>query len=143
MRIALLTLGLLEDWRSHLGLDLHSVLIVLATAVVTMEKLTRQEFDTPLHDIRCDMPPELLTRCYVSSIAVAAGLNRETARRKVRQLIDDGVLIADARGSIRLSTDYTRKVNTSDMLRRHLLSFVRSANGLLKDDVIELHAGEQ
>jgi DNA-binding transcriptional ArsR family regulator len=134
----MMTLRLLETWRSELGLDLDSVLIVLATAAITMEKYTRQDFDPDLRDIRSAMPAELLTRCYVSSIAAATGLNRETARRKVKPLLAAGILLADERGSIRLSPDYTRRVRTNDMLCKHLQTIVHTTNELLKLDVVDV-----
>ena len=118
LRIAILTLRLLENWRAHLGLDHDCALIVMATAAITMEKFTRLELEPEHRDVRAVIPPQVLTRCNVSSIAAATGLNRETARRKVRLLVQDGVLLADGKGSLRLSPDYTRAVPTDDMSQR-------------------------
>lgn len=137
-----MTLRLLEDWRSHLGIDLDSSLIVLATIAITMEKFTRQELSSELRDVRFEMPVELLTRCYVSSIAAATGLNRETARRKVKQLVASGILLADERGSIRLNPDFTRGARTGDVLRRHLQTLVHTTNGLLKHGIVEISPPE-
>ncbi|HZU51151.1 MAG TPA: hypothetical protein VE968_04670 [Sphingomicrobium sp.] len=134
----MMSLRLLETWRSELGLDLDRALIVLATAAVTMEKFTRHEFEGELGDIRSAMPAELLTRCYVSSIAAATGLNRETARRKVKAMIADGILLTDERGSIRLSPAYTCKVRTSEMLVKHLQTIVHTTNDLLKAEVVDV-----
>src|SRR5690348_15026589 len=112
LRMALMTLRLLENWRAHLGLDHDCALIILATAAITMEKFTRLDFEPEHRDIRRTMPPEVLTKCNVSSIAAATGLNRETARRKVEALLSGGMLIADDKGSLRLSPEYTREVQT-------------------------------
>jgi hypothetical protein len=132
-----MTLRLLENWRSHLGLDHDSALIVLATAAITMEKFTRLEFEAPHRDVQTPMPPELLTRCNVSSIAAATGLNRETARRKVQALLSAGMLVADGSGSIRLSPEYTSAVQTNQMMSSQLQTLVQTANGLLKDNILE------
>lgn len=136
LRMALMTLRLLENWRTHLGLDQDCALIVLATAAITMEKFTRLEFEPEHRDIRRTMPAELLTKCNVSSIAAATGLNRETARRKVQTLLNGGQLIADDKGSLRLSPEYTREVQTSEMMSSQLLTLVQTANGLLKDNIL-------
>lgn len=136
LRIALMTLRLLENWRAHLGLDQDCALIILATAAITMEKFTRLDFEPEHRDIRCTMPADLLTRCNVSSIAAATGLNRETARRKVQTLLSGGQLIADDKGSLRLSPEYTREVQTAEMMSSQLLTLVQTANGLLKDNIL-------
>jgi hypothetical protein len=136
LRLALMTLRLLEHWRSHLGVDHDSALIILATAAITMEKFTRLEFDPELKKIRSAMPPELLTRCNISSIAAATGLNRETTRRKVQALAKAGILLTDRKGSFRLSPDYTLSVGTSEMLRSQLQTVVRATNELLKDGIL-------
>jgi len=71
-------LRLLEQWRDHLGVDHDGALIVLATLAITMENMRaylslRSEF----LDVRnTEIPLESLTKCSVSSIAAATGLNR-------------------------------------------------------------------
>jgi len=131
-----MTLRLLEHWRSHLKLDHDSALIVLATAAITMEKFTRVDFDPELKDIQSAMPPDRLTRCNVSSIASATGLNRETARRKVGSLLVAGVLLKDEEGSVRLSPEFTRSVATSEMLHSLLETLVHSTNELVRDGIL-------
>lgn len=133
-----MTLRLLEHWRSHLKLDHDSALIVLATAAITMEKFTRVDFDPELKDIQNAMPADRLTKCNVSSIASATGLNRETARRKVRSLLAAGVLIKDEEGSVRLSPEYTRSVATSEMLHSLLDTLAHSTNELVRDGIINV-----
>ena len=46
-----MTLRLLEHWRSHLGVDTASALVVLATASITMEKFTRVDFERELREL--------------------------------------------------------------------------------------------
>jgi DNA-binding transcriptional ArsR family regulator len=139
LRLAMLTLRLLEHWRLHLGLDRDATLIVLATAAITMEKFVRIGFDLELRDILADMPAERLTKCNVSSIASATGLNRETARRKVRSMREAGVLAVDQDGSIRLSPHYTRSVQTAEMLESQLQTVIQGTNGLLQQGIVEIH----
>ena len=132
-----MTLRLLEHWRSHLGVDTASALVVLATASITMEKFTRVDFERELRDIRRTMPPEKLTKCNVASIAAATGMNRETARRKVSALVAAGILLKGDVGALRVSPDYTRMVPTDEMLRSQLETLVFSTNDLLREEILE------
>ena len=131
----MMTLRLLEHWRSHLQLDHDSALIVLATAAITMEKFTRVDFEPELKDINSTMPADRLTKCNVSSIASATGL---TARRKVRSLLAAGILLRDEEGSVRLSPEYTRGVATSDMLHSLLEALAHSTNDLVRDGILNV-----
>jgi hypothetical protein len=141
LRIAMLTLRLLENWRKYLSVDSESAVIVLATIAITMEKFTRSGFDKDLRNVRTTMPPEQLTKCNVSSIAAAIGSNRETVRRKVNRLLDRGVLLRDDQGSLRLSPKYTLSVPTSEMLRSQLEVLAQTGNGLLREEILQLASG--
>lgn len=141
LRIAMLTLRLLENWRYHLSVDSESVVIVLATAAITMEKFTRLGFDEDRRNIRTAMPPEQLTKCNISSIAAAIGSNRETVRRKVNRLLDRGVLLREDGGSLRLSPEYTLSVRTSEMLRSQLEVLAQTGNGLLREEILQVASG--
>lgn len=137
LRFAIMTLRLLEHWRSHLDRDGDSTLIVMATAAITMEKFTRLSFLPEHRDVRQAMPPDCLTKCNVSSIAAATGINRETTRRKVNALVDAGVLLKFDGGSLRLSPVYTRMVPTERMMRSFLETLVQTANDLLREGILE------
>ena len=133
-----MTLRLMEHWRSHLGVDTDSALIVLATLSVTMEKLTRSEVEPALRDVESTLPSDRLTKCNVSGIAQAMGLNRETARRKVNALVDAGILLRDNEGWLRVRPEYTRTVPTSALLQRRLETFVHASNEFLRERVVAL-----
>jgi predicted transcriptional regulator len=137
LRMALLTLRVMEHWRQHLGVGYEEAMIVLATAAITMEKFTRSEFEPELENIRNAVPPAQLARCNVASIAVAVGLNRETARRKVNRLVENGMLLRDRDGSLRLSPEYTLSVPTSDMMQRQMETLVHTANELVRDGILQ------
>lgn len=137
LRMALMTLRVMEHWRQHLGVGYEEAMIVLATAAITMEKFTRSEFEPELENIRNAVPSARLSKCNVSSIAVAVGLNRETARRKVNRLVANGMLLKDRDGSLRLSPEYTRSVPTSDMMKRQLETLVHTANEFVRDGILQ------
>ena len=135
LRFALMTLRLMEHWRAHLNLDHDSALIAMATVAITMEKFTRADLKQEHCDIRAEIPSDQLTKCNVRSIAAATGLNRETTRRKVKALVASGVLLREG-ASLRLSPEYTRSVQTSDLLRSLLETLVHSTNELAREGVL-------
>lgn len=130
-----MTLRLLEHWRLHLGLDHDSTLIVIATAAITMEKFTRTDFRPDQRDIRTEIRADELTKCNVRSIAAATGINRETARRKVKALVASGILLSEG-SAVRLNPEYTRSVATSEMLSSLLETLVRAVNELVREGVL-------
>ena len=143
LQMALMTLRLMEHWRKHLGVDYESAMIVLATAAITMEKFTRREFEPGLESFRSAVPADQLARCNVGSIAVAVGLNRETARRKVGRLVLNGMLLKGRDGAIRISPEYTLSVPTSDMMKRQLETLVHTANELMRDGILSTASAGQ
>ena len=91
IEVALLILRLMERLREQTG-DHTSALVLLAVIAITSEKLTRADLEPKLHSIEAAVSPERLTKCNVSSVASATGMNRETTRRYVLRLISRGVL---------------------------------------------------
>ncbi len=86
IQLALLTLRLRNNWSEWFG-DPDTAAIVLAVVAIKSERLVRSELDTDLETLAMPMPPVALASCNISSIAAATGLNRETTRRKVENLV--------------------------------------------------------
>src|SRR5690349_23486071 len=92
IRAAIMLMRSMELWR--LGrLDPQNVLIILAVISITSEKLMRGHLDANYHALDIYLPLEQLQGCNVASIAAATGLNRETVRRRVQDLIAQGSLL--------------------------------------------------
>ena len=101
IRAATMLMRSMELWR--LGrLDPQNVLIILAVISITSEKLMRAQLDPKYHALSTYLPLEQLQGCNVASIAAATGLNRETVRRRVHDLIGGGSLIRTESGEIAL-----------------------------------------
>ena len=98
-----LTLRLMERWRLSIKEDLNiepdydTMMILGAIIAITSEKLMRASLPHSLESLGSDFPPELLTPCNVSSVAAATALNRETTRRKIKQLQDAAIVIRKGR----------------------------------------------
>ena len=132
-----MTLRLMERWREHLEVEMDEAMIILAVAVITMENFAQKSDDPSLRDIHTEVPPDLLRTCNISSIAAATGINRETARRKVKALEQAGILITAGRGSVRLSPDHVHKVRTADLLTSQLQTLVSVTNDFMTDGIVE------
>lgn len=131
LRIANLTLRLMENWRQF-G-DYEAAIIILAIAVINGEKLTRTPLESELQDLRTPVPRERLTRCNISSIAVATGLNRETTRRKVNKLVSVGLLVRNEDGSVNLAGGFSQAKTTIELVHTQLETLTRITNDLLRD----------
>lgn len=137
IRMVLLMLRMMEHWREAAG-NYNSAMVLLAVVAVSGEKLTRAELEDEQRDLRTPIDRELLAPCNISSIAAATGFNRETARRYVNRLVDDGVLTRTADGSVRIVEGYIQRASTTELLAVQLEAFTRTANELLKAGVLRL-----
>ena len=141
IRLLSMTLRLMENWR-RMDDDHDCAMILVAVAVINFEKLTRGKLPHELEDIRNVVPSNLLTMCNISSIALATGLNRETARRKVLHLVELGLLVRRSDGCVQFSQDYGDRNESVTLLRAQLETFARTANDLLRDGSLVLHHDE-
>jgi len=136
IRVSLLTLRLMENWRRDID-DFECAMIMVAVVAIAGERLTRADLDDELKDLRQVFPAELLPKCNISSIAAATGLNRETARRKVNQLIHKGLLARAEDGTVRFPSGLVQQETTWKLIRKQLDAIVRTANDMVRDGVVK------
>lgn len=141
IRSAIMLMRSLEVWRQD-RLDLPSVFIILAVIAITSEKLMRSDIDPKYRSLSVYLPLEQLQRCNIASVAAATGLNRETVRRRVQDLIDAGTLIRTEAGEIALPPHKVQESSALQLVRRQLEAVVRFANDSLRDGVLVAKAGE-
>jgi hypothetical protein len=91
IRLATLTLRLRSSWTELFGSP-DAAAIALAVVAVSSERMLRETLDPDLGSLNVQMPSNSLGICNISSIAKATGFNRETARRKVDELVARGIL---------------------------------------------------
>jgi DNA-binding transcriptional regulator YhcF (GntR family) len=137
LRLVELALRSMETWRRNVG-DYDSAMVLLAVVAITAGRLLRSDLDPELRNMGNAVPGDRLGRCSYSSIAAATGLNRETTRRKVAQLVERGYLVRTEDGSIRFPDGYLQRQGPADIVRSQLESFIRTANELVRDGVIEI-----
>ena len=135
IRAATMLMRSMELWRRE-RLDPQNVLIILAVISITSEKLMRAQLDPKYYALSTYLPLEQLQGCNVASIAAATGLNRETVRRRVQDLIDGGSLIRTESGEIALPPDKVNEDSALELVRRQLEAVTRFANDSLRDGVL-------
>jgi hypothetical protein len=137
IRLALLTLRCMENWRQRVG-DYDSAMILIAVVAITAERLTRITLEADLQSLEAKLPADRLAKCNVSSIASATGINRETTRRKVNELIAAGFLARSEDGGIEFAAGLLQEESTRELVRKQLESVVRVANDLIRDGILRL-----
>jgi predicted transcriptional regulator len=134
--MALHTMRQLEHWRNAFG-TLDRAIVILAVTSITAERLTRGDLGNDLRDLRAVMPQEALGKCNISSIAAAAGINRETARRRVNELVADGFLIREGDGSVAFSSTFGGQAWVLELVQKQLFTVVKTINDLASDGAVQ------
>jgi hypothetical protein len=134
VRLAQLTLRLMANWRELLIDDCEKAMIMLAVAAISGERLTRGEpIAEEYRHLRPTIPPgDRVIYGNVSSIAAAAGLNRETARRKINQLVEAGLLMRTGNGRYRFDPTNRDVDRVLALVRRQLDAVVSAGNDLMR-----------
>lgn len=134
LRLVALTLRLRTTWVQLFG-DADSAAIALAIASIHADRLLREDLPPDLRNLSYPLPEHLYRRCNVASIAVATGLNRETTRRKIKKLEQDGVVVREG-SEVRLAAGLTQQDDLINTVRTQLDNVRRTADELLRDGVI-------
>ena len=118
IRLASVTLRCMENWSARVG-DYDSAMILVAIVAITAEKLARTDLEPPLRDLSQPLPPDTLTRCNISSIAAATGINREKVRRKVKVLVEQGLVERRPDRSVRFREGVLQEPETLELVRAY------------------------
>ena len=138
IRLTMLTLRCMENWCTGID-DCEKALILVAVMAISGERFTRgEELEEDLKCLRNPVPPERLPHCNISSVAAATGLNRETARRKVIELAEAGILDRSANGMIGFQAGFLERNAMSELVRRQLEAVVRVMNDLLREGAVKV-----
>ena len=131
IQTAMLTLRCMEHYREVAG-DHESALVLLAVVAISSERLTRVGLPGELRSLDTPFPYDELGTCNISSIAVATGFNRETARRYVNRLVERGILQRGEDNTIQFAPGYLQSGTIADLLQMQLDTLSRSVNEFLR-----------
>ena len=133
--IAAYTMRAMEKWRRTLT-DYDCVMIMISVIAIGTARLARGEFPPAYRSLSVPIDPALLGKVNISGIAHATGLNRETARRKVNDLIELNMLVRHADGGIGLSPGLMQEERVREQVRGQLAEIAvgRRATGADRRD---------
>jgi hypothetical protein len=130
------TLRCVAIWRRYVE-DYDEAMIIVAITSISADRLTRAELDPNTMDLANPLPRNLLSRCNVSSIAAATGINRETARRKIGRLIGRGILVRDKRGNIDFAAGLAQEQWIGKLIYQQLEASRRFTEEQLRNGVLK------
>lgn len=133
--IAAYTLRTMERWRATLG-DYDSVMIMVAVVVIGAERLLRADLPDEYRSLATPLDPALIAKVNIAGIAHATGLNRETARRKVGELVAGGHLARARDGSISLAPGLSQSDRIRGQARTQLGEIAAIVNQLARMGVL-------
>lgn len=135
VRLISLQLRLMELWWAAAG-GHKEALVQMAVGAINGDRVTRGAHEEHLRSFGHAMPRSLMTKCNLSSIASATGLNRETVRRVVDRLTVNGPLVRSPDGSINFIEGWSQGPETQQLGDAQLDEFSRTANLLLREGVL-------
>lgn len=141
IRIATLSLRLMENWRKQTN-DYDTAMILVSITAIAAEKLFRTGLEEELRNLKSPIAADRLSHCNVSSIAAATGINRETARRKINRLIANGWLVRGADGTIGYAPGFAQRESTMKLVRQQLETVRKAANDLMLYGAFAVSAGD-
>ena len=125
----------MERWRQNLT-DYDCVMIITAVFAISAERLLRSGVPAGSRRLDQEIDRALLRKVNISSIAHATGLNRETARRKVNDLVEQGLLTRHEDGSIGIRLGLAQDDRICDQVRAQVTEIAAVANQLIKIGVL-------
>ncbi len=137
LEVGISMLRLIGIYQEVFGPDPNRLMIVIAVGAITTERPVRDP-NAPEHFARFGVPiPSAdMARCTALAVSAATGLPRETTRRKIRQMIDDGLLIRDEPVGVRINPDIVQRPEFQVIVRRHAGEIARLTNALLDRGVL-------
>ena len=133
--IAAYTMRAMERWRVTLT-DYDCVMIMISVIAIGTARLLRGEFPAEYRSLAVPIDPALLGKVNIAGIAAATGLNRETARRKVNDLIEQEMLVRHDDGSIGLRPGLMQEERIRGQTRAQLGEIAAVVNQLVRIGVL-------
>jgi len=136
IRLGALFLRQRGAWAELFGSD-DAAAIMIAIAVIRSERILRDPSNSGTRTFSHPVADWELGPSNISSIATATGMNRETTRRKVRELVEAGKLVAED-GGLRFAPGLTQEPAFADAVRDIVENLRSATNDLLRLGI--LHA---
>jgi hypothetical protein len=133
--IAAYTMRAMERWRANLT-DYDCVMIMVSVIAISAERLLRAGIPEEYRSLSAPIDPAMLSKVNISSIAHATGLNRETTRRKVNDLIEQELLTRFEDGSVGFRPGLVQEERIYSQVRGQVGEIAAIVNQLVKIGVL-------
>lgn len=125
-----------RSFSAHEGSNPTVVLIYCTVSVGNIQKLMRERSVPQPFAATEVLPRDRVVPMSRSAIAATTGLPRETVRRHIAQMIASGMLVEDPRGGVTVVPGAIRDRALEPLLEPMLTEFARTAETLLRAEVI-------
>lgn len=133
--IAAYTMRAMERWRVTLT-DYDSAMIMISVVAISAERLLRVELPADYRSLSVPIDPALVGKVNIAGIAHATGLNRETTRRKVNDLVEQGMLVRLEDGGIAPRPSLMQEPWIREQLRGQVGEIAAIVNQLVRVGVL-------
>ena len=134
--LSIYTLRAMEMWKRYVP-DYDCAMIMIAVIAITAERLTRGELDAEYGPLSRSIDLDMLQKCNISSIAHATGLNRESTRRKVNDLISRDRLARLEDGTVFFREGLTQEPAVREMVGQQMREIAAVCERLRRLGVID------
>jgi hypothetical protein len=129
---------LMPRFQSVFHSDFAKVLIVHAVGVANISRLMSRPDGADFETLSVLVPPELQVPVNALSIAESTGIPRETVRRKIKEMIADGILAEDERGGYRVKPGMLQDESVLELHYQHLLTLTTLVNRCVEAGLIRI-----
>jgi biotin operon repressor len=129
---------LMPRFQSVFQSDFAKVLIVHAIGVANISRLMSRPDGADFETLSVLVPPELQVPVNALSIAESTGIPRETVRRKIKEMIADGILTEDERGGYRVKPGMLQDESVVELHYQHLLTLTTLVNRCVEAGLIRI-----
>lgn len=139
-----LSMRLMENWRELINEvsgelpDYEKTMILGAIITIGGEKFMREELEGCFQNLSETLPSVRLAKSNVASVAAAVGLNSETVRRKVKELIQGKLVIKNIEGGLEIAPGLLELPVVRERLLGQLELLRRTAQLLIKLNVLHI-----
>ncbi|MGE0667523.1 MAG: HTH domain-containing protein [Sphingomonadales bacterium] len=127
---------LLPRYQSVFQSDFAKVLIVHAIGVASVSRLMARPEAADFESLTTYVPADLQVPVNALSIAESTGIPRETVRRKIKEMIADGILVEDERGGYRMKPGTLQGDQVLDLYYQQLLTLTTLLNRCVEAGII-------
>ena len=129
---------LLPRYQALFQSDFAKVLIIHAVGVATVSRLMSRPEAAEYESLGTRIPPELQVPVNALSVAESTGIPRETVRRKIKEMIADGILIEDERGGYRLKPGVMQAGDALTIYSAQLQSLTTLVNRCIEAGIMRI-----